>query len=217
MQTLYCCNGVIRVLESGVIYGSSNPAGHKFVPASKRIERFAKKELKSNEKFVNLYSEVSWIGDATTEKQSFFMALVGNCSLVLGSTNPFKVTSRLAPYFKNRDGKYERLWLTERFEAKMAPEFLNVHVLADKLNPIIGCFQLNLGELKCKNQKAIAWELVTCNGETYYIPWHNGCLVEKREETELTFEKKSLKEMVHTYCALRFEEDGPGSYRVLVC
>ena len=133
MQTLYCCNGVIRVLESGIIYGSSDPAGHKFVPASKRIEKFAKKELRSNEKFVNLYSEISWIGDATTEKQGFFMALVGNYSLVLGAS-PFKVTSRLAPYFKNADGKYERLWLTERFEAKMCPEFLDVKILAAKLN-----------------------------------------------------------------------------------
>ena len=215
MQTLYCCNGVIRVLESGVIYGSSNPAGHKYVPVAKRIEKYAKKELKSSEKFVSLYSEVTWVGDATTEKQNFFMSLVNNCSMTLGSS-PFKVTSRLAPYF-NKDGRYERLWLTERFEAKMTPEFLNIHVLAAKLNPIIGCFQLNLGELRYKNSnRAIAWEISSDKG-TFYIPWHNGCLVEKREETELTFEKKSLKEIVHTYCALRFEEDGPGSYRVLVC
>ncbi len=215
MQTLYCCNGVIRVLESGIIYGSSDPAGHKFVPASKRIEKFAKKELRSNEKFVNLYSEISWIGDATTEKQGFFMALVGNYSLVLGAS-PFKVTSRLAPYFKNADGKYERLWLTERFEAKMCPEFLDVKILAAKLNPVIGCFQLNLGELRYKNTKSIAWELTNEMG-TFYIPWHNGCIIKKAEESNLSFEKKSLKEMVRTYCALRFEEVGPGSYRVLVC
>ena len=58
---------------------------------------------------------------------------------------------------------------------------------------------------------------LTSDKGTYYIPWHNGCIIKKAEESNLSFEKKSLKEMVHTYCALRFEEVGPGSYRVLVC
>jgi hypothetical protein len=216
MQTLYCCNGVIRVLESGVIYGSSNPTGHSFVPCAKRIEKYAKKELRSDNNFVNLYSEVEWVREAIKEGEAFFMSVVGNCSLVLGCST-FKVSSRIAPYFKNAEGKFERLWLTERFEPKMSPEHLNVHILASKLNKVIGCFKLELGELRYKNSnKAIAWELTSDKG-TYYIPWHNGCIIKKAEESNLSFEKKSLKEMVHTYCALRFEEVGPGSYRVLVC
>ena len=138
MQTLYCCNGQVRVLETGVIYGSSNPVDHKFVPGAKRIEKFAKKELRSEEKFVNLYSEVDWVGEAISERQSFFMASTGNYSLVLGSSSIFKVSSRIAPYFRTNEGKYERLWLTERFEPKMTPEYLNIHILASKLSKIIG-------------------------------------------------------------------------------
>ena len=102
----------------------------------------------------------------------------------------------------------------------MTPEFLNIHVLAAKLNPIIGCFQLNLGELRYKNSnRAIAWEISSDKG-TFYIPWHNGCIIEKKaEESELSFEKKSLKEMTqsHVYCALRFEEESNGAYRVVCC
>lgn len=217
MQTLYCCNGQVRVLETGVIYGSSNPVDHKFVPGAKRIEKFAKKELKSDEPFVNLYSEIDWIGEAISEKQGYYMSLVGNCSLVLGSISVFKVTSRLAPYFKNTDGKYERLWLTERFEQKMTPEYLNIHILASKLSKIIGCFELELGELRCKEHKAIAWKLSSETGKTFYIPWHNGCVIEKREESELFFTKKELKEMTKVYTALRFEEESKGVYRILVC
>lgn len=215
-MTLYCCNGVVRILETGVIYGSSNPVDHKFVPAAKRIEKFAKKELRSEEKFVNLYSEVDWVGEAISERQSFFMASTGNNVLILGSSSVFKVSSRIAPYFRTNEGKYERLWLTERFEPKMNPEYLNVHILASKLSKVIGCFKLELGELRCKGHKAIAWELTSSAG-TFYIPWHNGCMIEKKEESELSFEKKDLKEMAKVYCALRFEEDSNGVYRILVC
>lgn len=215
-MTLLCCNGVVRILETGVIYGSSNPVDHKFVPGAKRIEKFAKKELRSEEKFVNLYSEVDWVGEAISERQSFFMASTGNNVLILGSSSVFKVSSRIAPYFKNNEGKYERLWLTERFEPKMNPEYLNVHILADKLSKVIGCFTLELGELRCKGHKAIAWELTSSAG-TFYIPWHNGCVIEKREESELFFTKKELKEMTKVYTALRFEEESKGVYRILVC
>lgn len=217
MQTLYCCNGQVRVLETGVIYGSSNPVDHKFVPGAKRIEKFAKKELRSEEKFVNLYSEVDWVGEAISERQSFFMASTGNYSLVLGSSSIFKVSSRIAPYFRTNEGKYERLWLTERFEPKMTPEYLNIHILASKLSKIIGCFELELGELRCKEHKAIAWKLSSETGKTFYIPWHNGCMIEKKEESELSFTKKDLKEMTKVYCALRFEEESKGTYRILVC
>ena len=220
MPTIYCSNGVVRILETGVVYGHSHQTTEKWVPVATRMEEYVKQELVSNSLFVNLYSEVGWIDDteAQDERRNFYLSAVGQNSLVCGYMGAYKSSNQIAVYFKNKKGNYERLWGTSRFNQKQLPEFLNVHVLSRKLNKIIGNFVLRMGQLTYKtSSKAVAWEIISDEG-IFYIPWHNGCIIEKNKDASLlNFEEKTLKEMRQTYCALRFEEFSQGIYRIQVC
>jgi len=60
---------------------------------------------------------------------------------------------------------------------------------------------IRLGQLEEKGIRFIAWEIETEKG-IFYIPWHNGCLIEQTGELEFT--EMPFAELKRTYKVLRF-------------
>ena len=96
---------------------------------------------------------------------------------------------------------YRQLWKLGRFVPEICPIFLNKKKLSDIMLTIFKKVQIRLGQLHEKG--------------TFYVPWHNGCLIE--QTTETVFTEKTFAELKRTYKVLRFAEcrGEKDSYRVL--
>ena len=99
------------------------------------------------------------------------------------------------------NGCYKLMWKQERFKSDGLPVFLNRPLLEKAFRSLYKQVEIKLGALAEKSLKSIAWQISTEKG-TFYVLWHNGCIVEN--SPELTFTEKEFSEMKRTYKVLRF-------------
>lgn len=102
-----------------------------------------------------------------------------------------------------KDGnKYKMLWKNGRYNEHRKPVFLSPTLLKKELKKVFSSFDLSLGVLDDAScVKFIAWKVKTEKG-TFFIPWHNGCIIPADPKWE--FEEKKFEELRSTYKVLRF-------------
>lgn len=163
--------------------------------------------------FINVYSESGYVYHTGETKKALRLSLVGQDYIYSPSVKKMTFSSVMAVY--DRTGcSYRQLWKLGRFVPEICPIFLNKKKLSDIMLTIFKKVQIRLGQLQEKGISFIAWEIETEKG-TFYVPWHNGCLIE--QTTETVFTEKTFAELKRTYKVLRFAEcrGEKDSYRVL--
>lgn len=206
-------NGQKISASAEIIYGKPEKHEKKI-----SIDDKVKKEvrgLETEENFVALYPNLEWIFNAENENNLFFLSLVGSNSLVCGNQRGYKVVSKIYIYGK-KDGKYINLWKQPRFDRNMRPVFLNLASLKSTIENFIGVATIEKGILSYRSSKTAAWQIRSEKG-VFYIPWHNGAVIEAKSDSILSFWPATIKEMNSCYCALRFKEERLNEFSILLC
>lgn len=158
-----------------------------------------------------------------TESEAILRLSLTGQTNICASCNKIIKKSMFCAVYRREGTKWIELWKTNSFSNNKTPMFLNLHTLTQHLHKVFDQFTIQLGELR-ENEysafRAICWQITTNNGNVYYIPWHNGCLLPALPEYMFTI--KNIKMLNQcTYKTLRFAEnhDAPfkNTYRLTCC
>ncbi len=197
---------------------SSSPR-RSYTEGPKGFDNRAKEEMKELEPedykhpFITVYSESGYTYHTGIAQKALSLSLAGQDYIYTPSVKKVHFCNVLAVYFQSGH-MYRQLWKISRFLPENRPVFLNREMLEKILGSIFSQLSIKLGQLSEKNIKYIAWEINTEKG-IFYIPWHNGCLLEKTDGLE--FEEKEFAEIKRTYKVLRFAActGSEEAYRIL--
>ena len=174
-------------------------------------------ELESWEKqrpFMNVYFKDGFTYHTGDTSKSMQLCLVG-----LDYTYPRHIKvmypcNAMVVFYRQGEA-FRLLWTVRRFAVGATPVFLNKTKLTEAMLNIFSKTEIRLGELQTNGTPSIAWEIATEKGR-FYVPWHNGCMVEQSDETE--FSAKPFNEMKGIYKILRFTEclEEKNTYRILL-
>ena len=195
---------------------SSRPR-RSYVEKPRSFRDEAKKEMENpepddyNHWFINVYSESGYTFHTGKALNALKLSLVGQDYIYSPNVKKMTFISAMAVYYQPTS---KLLWETRRFMPENRPVFLNRERLQEILQKVFKEIDIRLGQLQEKGISFIAWKIETEKG-IFYIPWHNGCLIE--QTTETVFTEKTFAELKRTYKVLRFAEcrGEKDSYRVL--
>ncbi len=152
--------------------------------------------------FISIYSNSGYTYHSVDSQTQLRLSLTGQDYIC--ATNIKKMIPCLAiAVYHQANGKNKLMWKNERFKADEhnLPMFLNRPLLEKAFRELYKQVEIKLGTLREKHLTSIAWQVNT-EERTFYVLWHNGCIVET--SPELTFNKKSFSELRQTYKILRF-------------
>lgn len=202
--------GTVRFREQ-----SGSPV-HSFVERTTSFEEEAKEEIKSlnpTSTVLNLYKSDGLVFCAKKPDEALKLALTPQdyvCSMYIKKV---RACTQCGVFYKCGT-KYKMLWRNGRYSENRKPVFLNPAQLQRELKKVFTKHALTLGILEERSIKYIAWRIDTEQG-TFFIPWHNGCLIAK--DKEWNFVEKEFKDMRSTYKVLRFSyaQDNRKEYRIV--
>lgn len=191
-----------------------------YIPFPERAAKYLKKasEDKLKHKFINVYSYCAEMYTAIDPSVVSRLSLTGQTTVYSAFLKRLTLCARAAVFYNNGK-KFKPLYEIRHFENKAEPTFLSKEKLLERLSPLFKSIKISLGKLTEKGIPSIAWQLQTNEG-IFYIPWHNGCIMESSEDT--SFEEHSFIELKKSniYACLRFGESLTShgeSYRIVCC
>lgn len=196
---------------------ASGTPRRSYTVGPKHFDARAKEELADattddfNHLFVSIYSENGYMYHTGNPQKVLKLALAGQDYLYAPSVKKV-ISSAVTAVFLRQGREYTLLWRNSRLQPNALPLFLNKKLLENKLKAIFKRVKLTLGELSENFIPSIAWQVETEQG-IFYIPWHNGCLLE--ESPEFSFKPKGFQAMRATYKILRFAPTDVDVYRVI--
>ena len=180
----------------------------------------AKKEIKemtwkeSLSPVVTVYTESGYTFHTVSPDRTLILSLVGQDYVFSPCIKKITYCCTIGTFAK-KGKKFILLWESMRLIPKATPTFLNKKLLEKNLQKVFTDVQIKLGQLQEKGVRIIAWQVTTKEG-IFYVPWHNGCLIPKKET--FSFEEKEFEEIRRTYKVLRFarvQEGDVEAYLVL--
>lgn len=165
-------------------------------------------------KFFTVYSENCADMTSFDPERLLRLSLVGQSYVYSKHRKRVLMASCIMVFYQN-NGKFVPLWKFNSLQCNQSYPFLSPITLQQQMETIFSSVKLTLGSLTVKDIPCIAWKVETNEGN-FYIPWHNGCIIEEKED--FLFEEKQLNEMKKIYTLLRFAPNyDQTSYKVTCC
>ena len=202
-----------RTLDMDAEYGAHKSYNEKFKTFQEKCDEEIKKYTTEENKqhvFTVAYGMYGEMYNTFSPTHLMRLALTGQSCLFSSMINRVNVPTGIAVYIFHK-GKFVNLWTHKHYESQQHPIFLNKKELFSTLKPYFSTLEITLGIIKESGFKTIAWELKTDKG-MFYLPWHNGCIIEKQEK--FSFTPKEFSELKNTYCVLSFKESN-GGYKII--
>ena len=139
-------------------------------------------------------------GDANASLRASLAGQDHVCNRFVMRVNP---CTAVGVWYKTKRG-WDMLWKVGMLSDHKKPVYLNLELLKKALSRALEVIDIKLGQLSMGAFKCIAWEVVSKQG-VFYIPWHNGAMIEK--EDELKFFEMEFQEVKRTYNILKFSKD----------
>ncbi len=218
MDSFYYNGQIMRVLDMD----AERDSGRAYIERSPTFAEKALEEItectyeEKQHKFLTVFSESCLTWRATNPEDLMRLTLVGQ-SYVCSKHQKRLTQSNALMVFYRKNGKFVPLYELHHLQTKKHYVFLSRDELTQKLGEVFNRVKLTLGVLHSPKLRSIAWSVETEEG-TFYIPWHNGCII-PAQAYHVFEEKKKLEETKGTYSLLRFAPSPSfaDSYYVLCC
>lgn len=191
-------NGTIRFSQQ-----SGSPV-HSFAEKHLTFEEEAQYELKNLSSHpscvVNIYRADGLVFTAQKSSEALSLSLTPQDYVCSTFVKRIHACTQCGVYYKHGN-KFKMLWKNTRYSDNRKPVFLSPKLLEKELKKVFTTADVKLGTLQDNIIKYIAWKVKTEKG-TFFIPWHNGCIIPADPKWE--FEEKKFEELRSIYKVLRF-------------